>query len=142
MAHQGAECHPWPGGVLQPGLCQQVHLAANLQPGFSAESQLCGLRLEWVEETTDSERLQSMKQKVVLITGCSSGIGLALAARIAKDEKKRFMGEFPGCSKRLERLEPSGSSRSWSWSVSLPGWASEGSPKCLRPSAGSALGLE
>uniref|UniRef100_A0A4W6CWR6 Retinol dehydrogenase n=1 Tax=Lates calcarifer TaxID=8187 RepID=A0A4W6CWR6_LATCA len=32
-----------------------------------------------------------MNQKVVLITGCSSGIGLALAARIAKDEKKRFM---------------------------------------------------
>ncbi|XP_063057652.1 retinol dehydrogenase 8 [Engraulis encrasicolus] len=32
-----------------------------------------------------------MSQKVVLITGCSSGIGLALAVRIAKDEKKRFM---------------------------------------------------
>ncbi|XP_041647929.1 retinol dehydrogenase 8-like [Cheilinus undulatus] len=32
-----------------------------------------------------------MNQKVVLITGCSSGIGLALAARLAKDEKKRFM---------------------------------------------------
>ncbi|XP_024120920.2 retinol dehydrogenase 8-like [Oryzias melastigma] len=32
-----------------------------------------------------------MNQKVVLITGCSSGIGLSLAARIAKDEKKRFM---------------------------------------------------
>lgn len=35
-----------------------------------------------------------MTQKVVLITGCSSGIGLSLAARIAKDEKKRFMGKF------------------------------------------------
>lgn len=34
-----------------------------------------------------------MNQKVVLITGCSSGIGLALAVRIAKDEKKRFMGK-------------------------------------------------
>lgn len=34
-----------------------------------------------------------MSQKVVLITGCSSGIGLALAVRIAKDEKKRFMGK-------------------------------------------------
>ncbi|KAG7237146.1 hypothetical protein INR49_032758, partial [Caranx melampygus] len=33
----------------------------------------------------------TMNQKVVLITGCSSGIGLALAVRIAKDEKKRFM---------------------------------------------------
>lgn len=35
----------------------------------------------------------TMSQKVVLITGCSSGIGLALAVRIAKDEKKRFMGK-------------------------------------------------
>nr|XP_021332549.1 uncharacterized protein LOC553564 isoform X1 [Danio rerio] len=32
-----------------------------------------------------------MNQKVVLITGCSSGIGLSLAVRIANDEKKRFM---------------------------------------------------
>ncbi|KAK9973236.1 hypothetical protein ABG768_023977 [Culter alburnus] len=32
-----------------------------------------------------------MTQKIVLITGCSSGIGLALAVRIARDEKKRFM---------------------------------------------------
>lgn len=35
-----------------------------------------------------------MDQKVVLITGCSSGIGLALAVLIAKDEKNRFMGNF------------------------------------------------
>lgn len=35
----------------------------------------------------------AMNQKVVLITGCSSGIGLALAVRIARDEKKRFMGK-------------------------------------------------
>lgn len=34
-----------------------------------------------------------MNQKTVLITGCSSGIGLALATHIAKDEKKRFMGK-------------------------------------------------
>ncbi|XP_037554065.1 retinol dehydrogenase 8 [Nematolebias whitei] len=32
-----------------------------------------------------------MDQKTVLITGCSSGIGLALATKIANDEKKRFM---------------------------------------------------
>ena len=29
-------------------------------------------------------------QKVVLITGCSTGIGLKTAAKLAKDEKKRF----------------------------------------------------
>ncbi|XP_072539072.1 retinol dehydrogenase 8 [Salminus brasiliensis] len=32
-----------------------------------------------------------MSQKVVLITGCSSGIGLAIAVLLARDEKKRFM---------------------------------------------------
>lgn len=37
--------------------------------------------------------LGTMNQKTVLITGCSSGIGLALATHIAKDEKKRFMGK-------------------------------------------------
>lgn len=41
-----------------------------------------------------------MIQKVVLITGCSSGIGLALAVRIAKDEKKRFMGKFDTLKKK------------------------------------------
>ncbi|XP_020365237.1 retinol dehydrogenase 8 [Rhincodon typus] len=32
-----------------------------------------------------------MAQKTVLITGCSSGIGLAIASKLAKDDKKRFM---------------------------------------------------
>ncbi|KAM9797350.1 retinol dehydrogenase 8 isoform 1-T1 [Syngnathus typhle] len=43
-----------------------------------------------------------MTQKVVLITGCSSGIGLALAVRIAGDEKKRFMGKV--CKLRCSSL--------------------------------------
>ncbi|XP_067892457.1 retinol dehydrogenase 8 [Heterodontus francisci] len=32
-----------------------------------------------------------MAQKTVLITGCSSGIGLAIASKLARDDKKRFL---------------------------------------------------
>lgn len=32
-------------------------------------------------------------QKVVLITGCSSGIGLRMAVMLAKDEQRRYHGE-------------------------------------------------
>lgn len=32
-------------------------------------------------------------QKVVLITGCSSGIGLRIAVTLAKDEKMRYKGK-------------------------------------------------
>lgn len=34
-----------------------------------------------------------MGTKKVLVTGCSSGIGLAVAARLAKDESRRFKGK-------------------------------------------------
>lgn len=35
-----------------------------------------------------------MAPKTVLITGCSSGIGLALAVRLARDKQRRFRGEW------------------------------------------------
>ncbi|CDQ83808.1 unnamed protein product [Oncorhynchus mykiss] len=37
--------------------------------------------------------MASSGQKVVLITGCSSGIGLRIAVLLAKDEKKRYHGK-------------------------------------------------
>lgn len=33
------------------------------------------------------------EQKVVLITGCSSGIGLRIAVLLARDEQKRYHGK-------------------------------------------------
>lgn len=35
-------------------------------------------------------------QKVVLITGCSSGIGLRMAVMLARDERQRYHGEYTG----------------------------------------------
>ncbi|GAA6088571.1 retinol dehydrogenase 8a isoform X1, partial [Tachysurus ichikawai] len=34
--------------------------------------------------------MASASQRVVLITGCSSGIGLRIAVLLAKDEQKRY----------------------------------------------------
>lgn len=34
-----------------------------------------------------------MGTRRVLVTGCSSGIGMAVAARLAKDELRRFKGQ-------------------------------------------------
>jgi len=34
-----------------------------------------------------------MGTRKVLVTGCSSGIGLALAVRLAKDKLRRFKGK-------------------------------------------------
>lgn len=36
--------------------------------------------------------MERMARRNVLITGCSSGIGFALAVKMAKDEQKRFKG--------------------------------------------------
>ena len=35
-----------------------------------------------------------MEKKVVLITGCSSGIGLSLAVRLASDPDKTYKGKL------------------------------------------------
>lgn len=37
--------------------------------------------------------MASPGQKVVLITGCSSGIGLRMAVMLAEDEQKRYHGK-------------------------------------------------
>lgn len=36
--------------------------------------------------------VKRMARRNVLITGCSSGIGLAIAVKMAKDEQERFKG--------------------------------------------------
>lgn len=36
--------------------------------------------------------VEKMARRNVLITGCSSGIGMALAVKMAKDEQERFKG--------------------------------------------------
>lgn len=36
--------------------------------------------------------------RTVLVTGCSSGIGLAVAVRLAQDPQRRFQGEEGGPS--------------------------------------------
>lgn len=53
---------------------------------FAVSSSLCSIGSFNVGE------LGSMDKKVVLITGCSSGIGLSLAVRLASDPDKTFKG--------------------------------------------------
>lgn len=57
---------------------------------FAVSSSLCSTGSFNVGE------LGSMDKKVVLITGCSSGIGLSLAVRLASDPDKTFKGN-PSC---------------------------------------------
>lgn len=49
------------------------------------------LLLLWTR-TRLNHPVKRMARRNVLITGCSSGIGLALAVKMAKDEQKRFKG--------------------------------------------------
>lgn len=49
-----------------------------------------------------------MAPKTVLITGCSSGIGLALAVRLARDKQRRFRGERGGGNPPIPRRDPAG----------------------------------
>lgn len=53
---------------------------------FAVSSSLCSIGSFNIGE------LGSMDKKVVLITGCSSGIGLSLAVRLASDPDKTFKG--------------------------------------------------
>ena len=46
--------------------------------------------LSKVKDTVFDPLTSTMAPKVVLISGCSSGIGLATALILAKDEEKRF----------------------------------------------------
>lgn len=41
-----------------------------------------------------SRAMERHGQKVVLITGCSSGIGLRIAVMLAEDEKQRYHGGY------------------------------------------------
>lgn len=43
-----------------------------------------------IRSETKEEFIEDCTQRIVLITGCSSGIGLSLAVCLANDEKKRF----------------------------------------------------
>ena len=45
--------------------------------------------------------MERLRDKVVLVTGASAGMGQAIAKRLAKAHKVRIIG----CARRLDRLE-------------------------------------
>ncbi|PWA17790.1 hypothetical protein CCH79_00008167 [Gambusia affinis] len=49
-----------------------------------------GAEERWKTQRLPGRIMANSGQKVVLITGCSSGIGLRIAVTLAKDEKKRY----------------------------------------------------
>lgn len=52
-----------------------------------------GAEDRWKTQRLPGQIMANSGQKVVLITGCSSGIGLRIAVTLAKDEKKRYHGK-------------------------------------------------